>query len=239
MKDTFSDLYIYFSESYLTPVRTKAECDLIEHICELRMGDHILDIGCGHGRISNELADRSYSVTGIDWNQRALDIAAKKASKKNIYVCYENKIGLGSEWTNRFDCALSWYTSFGYTDDESCHAQLREIYATLKEGGRLLIDHINRDLSLKSLPASSIHRRGSDLMIDEFEYDNQNGRLYISRQFILDGETTHAPYNIRLFSFTEIESWMRQVGFRNIKGYDRHGKKFKIDSDRMMLVGIK
>ena len=237
MKEIFSDSYIYFSESYLTPTRTKKECDLIERVCKLKVGDHILDIGCGHGRISNELANRRYSVIGIDWNRRALDIATKNASKKRVKVHFAD--GLSSKWSNQFDCALSWYTSFGYTDDESSRAQLNEIYKTLKNGGRLLIDHINKDRSLKFLPASRIHRMNNDLMIDEFEYNNETARLYVARQFIIDGKTTHAPYNIRLFSFTEIENWMQEAGFKNIKSYDSHGNKFKIDSDRMILVGTK
>lgn len=66
MKNTFDYLYIYFSENYLTHERTKKECTLIEQLCSLEKGDHVLDIGCGHGRISNELAHRGHRVTGID-----------------------------------------------------------------------------------------------------------------------------------------------------------------------------
>ena len=239
MKNTFDDLYLYFSENYLTYERTKKECDLIEQLCRLKKGDHILDIGCGHGRIANELASRGYRVTGIDWSQSALDLAAKNARADDLDVCYENKNFLEKVWADEFDCALSWYTSFGYTDDEACRSQLREIHASLKTGGRFLIDHINRDRCLKFLPASSVQEKGENFMIDYFNYDAENGRLQIRRRFVKNGTITEAPYCIRLLPFTEIKGWMRQAGFQNIEGYNIQGRPFRIDGERMILTGVK
>lgn len=239
MKNTFDDLYLYFSEIYLTPERTKKECDLIERLCSLKRGDHILDIGCGHGRISNELARRGYRVTGIDWSQSALDLATKNARESNVNVCYENKNFLDAVWKEEFDCALSWYTSFGYADDDTSNAQLREIHASLKKGGRFLLDHINRDRCLKSLPVSSVQERDENFMIDHFNYDSEDGRLQIRRRFIKDGSITEAPYSIRLLPFTEIKGWMAQTGFKNIEGYDIQGQSFRINGERMILTGVK
>lgn len=239
MKNTFDDLYLYFSESYLTHERTQKECDLIEQLCRLKKSDHILDIGCGHGRISNELARRGYRVTGIDWSQSALDLAAKNARADDLKVCYENKNFLETGWADEFDCALSWYTSFGYTDDEGCHSQLREIHASLKKGGRFLMDHINRDRCLKSLPASIVQEKGENFMIDHFKYDAENGRIQIRRRFVKNGTITEAPYSIRLLPFTEIKGWMSQAGFKNIEGYDIQGQPFRNDGERMILIGVK
>jgi cyclopropane fatty-acyl-phospholipid synthase-like methyltransferase len=239
MKNTFDGLYLYFSENYLTLERTKKECDLIEQLCRLKKGEHIVDIGCGHGRISNELASRGYRVTGIDWCQSALDLASEHARADELEVCYENKNFLKRVWTDEFDCALSWYTSFGYTDDEDCQSQLREIYASLKKGGRFLIDHINRDRCLRSLPASQVQERDENFMIDHFTYDACNGRLQIRRRFFNNGTITEAPYSIRLLPFTEIKGWMSQAGFQNIEGYNIKGQPFRIDGERMILTGVK
>lgn len=239
MKNTFDDLYLYFSASYLTHERTQKECDLIEQLCRLKKGDHILDIGCGHGRIANELARRGYQVTGIDWSQSALDLAARNARADKLDVRYENKNFLEAVWTDTFDCALSWYTSFGYTDDETSNSQLREIYASLKKGGRLLIDHINRDRCLKTLPASSIQEKDDNFMIDHFNYDTENDRLQIRRRFIKNGVVTEAPYSIRLLPYSEIKGWMRQAGFNNIEGYNIQGQPYRIDGERMILTGVK
>lgn len=239
MKNTFDDLYLYFSETYLTHDRTKKECDLIERLCKLKIGDHILDIGCGHGRISNELASRGYRVTGIDWSQSALDLAVKNAHDNHLDVTYENKNFLDVAWTEKFDCALSWYTSFGYTDDEDCHSLLREVRASLKSGGRFLIDHINRDRCLKSLPSASVQERDNNFMIDYFIYDTESGRLRINRRFSKDGEITEAPYSIRLLPFTELKGWLSHAGFKDIGGVDIQGQPFRIDSDRMILTGVK
>lgn len=239
MKNTFDYLYIYFSENYLTHERTKKECTLIEQLCSLEKGDHVLDIGCGHGRISNELAHRGYRVTGIDWSQNALDLAILNARKSNLDICYKNKNFLDTLWREKFDCALSWYTSFGYSNDEICKLQLSKIYDSLKKGGRFLIDHINRDRCLKYLPASSALEREGNFMIDHFDYNPVQGTLHVRRQFIKDGELSETPYNIRLLTFTEIKEWMLHAGFKNIEGYNNKGQPFSVDSERMILTGVK
>ena len=50
----------------MPPEQTRAEADFLEAVLELPPGGRILDIACGYGRHSLELASRGYRVTGID-----------------------------------------------------------------------------------------------------------------------------------------------------------------------------
>lgn len=239
MNHTFDELYLYFSEVYLTPARTKKDCDLIEQICRLKKGDHILDIGCGHGRICEELTRRGYCLTGIDWSQSAIALARTNAYAQQLTIDYINDDFLNAILPQTFDCVLSWYTSFGYGSDSDCNLQLEKIYELLKHGGRVIIDHINRDLCLKQLPATSIHERDNNFMIDNFHYNSESGHLHTHRRFSKYGHVTDAPYDLRLFPFTELKSWLSRAQFNNIKGFENQGKPFVIDSDRMIITGVK
>ena len=76
-------------------------------------------------------------------------------------------------------------------------------------------------------------------MIDHFDYNPVQGTLHVRRQFIKDGELSETPYNIRLLTFTEIKEWMLRAGFKNIEGHNNKGQPFSVDSERMILTGVK
>ncbi len=62
---------------------TKKEIDFLLEEFKLPKGAKILDMGCGVGRHSIELAKRGYRVTGIDISQKMLE-KAKNGPKKRV-----------------------------------------------------------------------------------------------------------------------------------------------------------
>ena len=61
---------------------TIGECDFIEKELDFNKELEIIDIGCGTGRHSIELAKRGYSITGIDLSESLLQKAREKAKQK-------------------------------------------------------------------------------------------------------------------------------------------------------------
>jgi len=57
---------------------TAGECDFIEKEIRHDRSVRIIDIGCGTGRHSIELAKRGYNVTGIDLSESLLERAREK-----------------------------------------------------------------------------------------------------------------------------------------------------------------
>jgi len=62
------------------------EVDFVLEELELPSGASILDIGCGTGRHSVELAKRGYAVTGLDLSAEMLAMAAEAADASGIRV---------------------------------------------------------------------------------------------------------------------------------------------------------
>lgn len=54
------------------------EADLVAELLGRRDGRHVLDAGCGTGRVAIELARRGHSVVGIDADAAMLDVAMAK-----------------------------------------------------------------------------------------------------------------------------------------------------------------
>jgi cyclopropane fatty-acyl-phospholipid synthase-like methyltransferase len=63
--ETFGEEYYYFYEQSLIAERTEREADAIWKLVALKPGSTVLDLGCGHGRISNALTERGARVTGL------------------------------------------------------------------------------------------------------------------------------------------------------------------------------
>src|SRR5687767_9665938 len=107
----FDDDYLYFYEELLTPERTAAEVELIWTLLELEPGLELLDLGCGHGRIANPLAERGVQVTGLDATPYFLELARKDAAERGVEVEYVEGDMRSLPWTERFDRVLGWFTS--------------------------------------------------------------------------------------------------------------------------------
>ena len=72
MKQWYEELFINYGKKYDNESFTQGtigECDFIEKEIKHNKATKILDIGCGTGRHSIELAKRGYSIVGIDLSE--------------------------------------------------------------------------------------------------------------------------------------------------------------------------
>lgn len=83
-KNWYETLFENYGRTYdgeLFTRGTAGECDFIEREAGYDRSKLILDIGCGTGRHSVELARRGYSVTGVDLSESMLSRARQKAAE--------------------------------------------------------------------------------------------------------------------------------------------------------------
>ena len=62
----FDQWYLKYWIRPITPERTQRECDAIVKFLQLTSDSKVLDLCCGQGRHSLELARRGYKVVGLD-----------------------------------------------------------------------------------------------------------------------------------------------------------------------------
>ena len=86
---------------------TSGECDFIEKEIEYNKNARILDIGCGTGRHSIELAERGYlKITGIDLSDKQLERAKEKAGMKNLKIDFQKHDARELPFHDEFDLAI-------------------------------------------------------------------------------------------------------------------------------------
>jgi len=92
MKQWYEELFENYGMKYDNETfvqGTIGECDFIEKEIEYNKATRILDIGCGTGRHSIELAKRGYAVVGIDLSESLLKRAKEKASEQKLQIVFQ------------------------------------------------------------------------------------------------------------------------------------------------------
>jgi SAM-dependent methyltransferase len=236
-QNIFGEDYLYFYEEMLTPERTVRDVDAICRLLALEIGQAVLDLGCGHGRISNALARRGARVTGVDASAYFLDRARKEATACGVDVTYVEGDMRSVPWDRAFDAVLLWFTTFGYFGDADNERVLQQAAKALKPGGRLLIEQINRMSLLRNgVPTNFVVPRGDDLLLDRVEYDGLTDRNITERIMVRNGRVTRAKFFVRLYGPSEFSSLLRDAGFRSFEFFGENGEPFALYGRRVIVV---
>lgn len=121
----------------------------------LRESSKILDIGCGFGKISLELASSGYSVTGIDVNVEAIrlsDTAAKDLDANNIDEKAGFVVGNASDLPfqeSSFDLAVMQAFLTTVPDTQERVRMIQEVFRVLKSGGYLYLVEFGQNWHLQ------------------------------------------------------------------------------------------
>lgn len=113
---------------------------LIKHL-QPAAACRMLDIACGKGRHSKILAASGFDVTGIDLAPASIAWAKQSENEQLRFFIHDMRLPF---YSNYFDYAFNFFTSFGYFKTRREHdASMRTISKSLKPGGFLVIDYLN------------------------------------------------------------------------------------------------
>jgi SAM-dependent methyltransferase len=235
--EMFDGDYLFFYAPLLEE-HSDADARLIWRLLGLAPEQRVLDLGCGHGRIANRLAARGAHVTGLDatrlFIQRARTSADELALTNVEYV--EGDMRALPFESSTFDTVISWFTSFGYFDDDENRRVLDETQRVLKPGGRLAIEMNNlAELLPRWQPVTVIERDGA-LAIDRARYDPVSGRAHTERTIVRDGVTRRLTFSARMFMPVELRDWLTDAGFDDVAFYDNRGEPLTLSSRRSIAL---
>ena len=242
-QDFFDNHYLDSYKELLNHFDPEKEVDFLLRAMNLPEESKVLDLCGGHGRHSIPLAKRGYEVVLLDLNKKFLDIAKKEAERKVIKLQTIQADMRDLNFDKEFDGVINLFTSFGYleTEEDNLHV-LRQVYRSLKPGGKFLIDVINKKWILENYRERD-WRKVDDLLV--LVQRNFNGKTSRNRvQFtIIDTKnckTYSTGQNIRLYSYPELESLFLKTGFKIVGRYGKlDGEEFNEKSLRIVLVGEK
>ncbi|MCU0612286.1 MAG: class I SAM-dependent methyltransferase, partial [Candidatus Eisenbacteria bacterium] len=124
---------------------TNGEVDFIEGEIGGNRACRILDIGCGTGRHTIELARRGYDVTGIDLSPTQLARAREKAREAGVRVRFRKADARRLRFHDEFDVVIMLCEGafpLMETDDEN-YAILAHAAAALRSPGAFILTTLN------------------------------------------------------------------------------------------------
>ena len=104
-------------------------------------GSSMLDVACGKGRHSIQLAGKGFDVTGIDLSEESIAGALQHEAANLHFYRHDMRLPF---WINYFHYAFNFFTSFGYfrTRRENDDA-IRTIAQAIRPGGIFVMDYLN------------------------------------------------------------------------------------------------
>jgi SAM-dependent methyltransferase len=201
----------------------------------------ILDLGCGPGRHSLELARRGFEVTGVDRTSIYLEEARAIAAEQLLVVEFVQDDMRAFLRQSSFDVVLSMYTSFGYFKEAAENLQvLSNIFGCLRPGGFLLMEIMGKEVLARVFQERDWREQDGIFFLQERKIvDNWNR---IENRWLLLHPERRLEYRLDhwLYSSSELKSLLQSVGFGSIEIYGGlDGSPYDNSATRLVVVARK
>lgn len=144
--NSYSPLWFHLFLPLQTQEETQATVAFLARLLPLPRYQRLLDLCCGYGRHALLLAQRGYQVTGLDRDAAALAEAQRRTSAAGQQVTYvQGDMCQLEKVVGPFNAVISMWQSWGFFDEDTNRAILRQIHRSLTPDGRLIMDLYNRD----------------------------------------------------------------------------------------------
>lgn len=223
----------------MTPEQTRAEVDfLATHLCAPR-SSHLLDVPCGNGRHSIELAKRGYRVTGVDQSEEFIaEARAAGSSLAAEWILGDMRRLPGQE---PFDGAFCFGNSFGYLDPSAARAFLAAVARRLKPDSRFAIETgMAAESIFPSVEKTRWYQVGDIYMLSRNRYDVREARLDIEYTFIRGGQVETRPSSSYVLTVNEICRMHAEAGLEPLHLFGSiQGEPYEPGSQRLIVISKK
>ncbi len=185
----------------------------------------VLDMGCGTGNITLELAERGYDMIGLDASPEMLEIAMEKAreQEKEILFLHQDMTEFELYGTvGAIVCALDGVNYL--TEDGQLEQMLRLLHYYLDPGGIFIFD-LNTEYKYKNI-----------LDGRTFVYDTEDGYCAWSNEY--DEEEKICYFDLNFFLKNEDSTYTRQDEYQEERAYSIEEVKKAIADSKLTCLGI-
>jgi SAM-dependent methyltransferase len=237
----FSGVVLDFWRGAISPEQTRAEADFLQRVLEVQHNGRILDIPCGTGRLTLELANRGYRTTGVDIAEPYVRDAAAQAKQQNLPAEFQHRDMRELPWAGEFDAAFCFGNSFGYMDDESNAAFLKTVARCLKPGAKFVLDTgFVAECLLPAFHEKRWFKIGDIYFLSQAKYDCTRSRIETEYTFIRGGQVEVKPTSSRIYTYRELCDVMTKAGFTELQpSSGLQGEELKLGASRLLLTARK
>lgn len=223
-RDLFTSMYLKTDGDVVeNDDATRQEVDAILSSANLATDACILDLCCGQGRHTLELARRGFTnLTGIDRSRYLIRLARRRAKNEGLNITFKEGEARNvrvPEASQDLVCMMG--NSFGYFErDEDDLAVLKSVKAALKPGGRLVLDITDGAWMRKHYEARTWEWIDQNQFVCRERSISSSGDRLISREVVSHAERgviADQLYAERLYTRDSITALLERAGFKNVK----------------------
>ncbi len=224
-KQWYEKLFENYAEKYDKEVftkGTKGECDFIEKEVGFNKKLNIIDVGCGTGRHSIELAQRGYKVCGIDLSESMLKKAKEKAGQKQVDISFLQCDARNLPFKREFDVAIMLCEgAFPLMEtDEENYAILKSVSESMKQRAKFIFTTLSGLFplfhSINDFHAQDAEKGGATY--ESTGFDLMTFRDYNMTRLEDDsGVVRELKCNERYYVPSEITWLLKTLGFTSIE----------------------
>ena len=199
-----------------------AEVEQVVALLGIEPGAAVLDLGCGVGRHSIELARRGFRVTAVDRTASYLERAREAVGAEGLSIEFIQDDMRRFRRDGEFDAAINLYTTFGYFEDPGDDRRVAEnVSKSLKAGGGLVMELMGREIIERIFRPRDWHRLDDGSIVLE-EREVSDDWSWIENTWTLlpnEGPRRELHLSHRLYSAKELKDLLLASGFSRAQAY--------------------
>lgn len=249
-EDFFHGLALDLWRKAIPPEHTQREAEFLIKALNRKAGTHLLDVPCGNGRLSFELAKRGFRVTAVDISEefieearntqaRLIDLSADADGTDSIA---EANFILGDmryiEGETIYDGAYCFGNSFGFMEYADMEEFLRRVARALKPNARFIVNTgMAAESVLPDFEEQSCHEVGDIVTTIKEQYNAAESCIDSEYIFESNGEKQSGFAKHWIYTTAEIRRMLERAGFNVL---DMFGslkcQPFKLGSRELFVV---
>jgi 2-polyprenyl-3-methyl-5-hydroxy-6-metoxy-1,4-benzoquinol methylase len=250
-EDFFHGVTLDLWRRAISPQQTKAESEFLIKNLACKPDAHLLDVPCGNGRLSFELAQRGYHVTGVDISEEFIEEARSIKANLGKDQPPTAPTGRGSdslqftlgdmrsiEGKAIYDGAYCFGNSFGFMEHADMEKFLRGVAQALKPGARFIVETaMAAESVLPDFEEQTSHEIGDITMTIKERYVAAHS--CVDSEYIFErhgaSETRQAKHWI--YTTAEIRRMLERAGFAVLDCYGSlKCDPFKLGSQELLVI---
>jgi D-alanine-D-alanine ligase len=221
----FGSLYLLTDGDVVeNPENTAQEVDWVVRAAGLAPGHRILDLACGQGRHTLELAARGFTaLAGRDQSDYLIGVARRRARAAGHAVDFAvADMRTLAKPAHPYDAVLLLGNSFGYAGAEDDRAALRCVREQLAPGGTVLLDLTDGAWTAKNFEARSWEWIDRDRLACRERQLSADRQRLVCRELVIDrtqGILADQFYAERLYTRARLAKLLKSAGFTDIRDH--------------------
>jgi len=241
-KTIFNSIYLITDSDVIEDNNiTRQEVSLFLDILKLSPDDTILDLCCGQGRHSLEIARRGFRyVEGMDRSHYLIQKAKGRVKKEGLDVKFREGDARKLPYhADSFDTVMILGNSFGYFETLKDDLRvLKEVFKILKPWGKLLVDVADGEYLRENFQPRSWEWTGKKYFVCRERSLSLDRKHLISRELVTHiekGIISDQFYSVRLYDRQTLTELLEAAGFSDVTFYGEISTNSQRNQDLGMM----